>query len=77
MPIDVLFFGQLVEFVGRDSVSLEGITSTGNLIKYLHREYPLLASSKYMLAVDKVVVKENIELADGNTIALLPPFSGG
>jgi len=56
---------------------LENIEDTNGLVKELHLLYPALADSKYVIAVDKKVVKENTRLSGKSIVALLPPFSGG
>jgi molybdopterin converting factor small subunit len=43
----------------------------------LNKLYPALAEKKYAVAVDKQVVNKNISLTSDNTVAILPPFSGG
>lgn len=76
MRVEVLFFGKLVEIAGA-SVVLEQVTTTDELLQQLRLQYPLLAAEKYIVAVDKKTIKENITLTDNCTVALLPPFSGG
>jgi molybdopterin converting factor small subunit len=76
MSIKVILFGKLSDIAG-NSVSLKGVTDTDGLINALHKNYPALANTKYVIAVDKQVIKENTVLNNNSTIALLPPFSGG
>jgi len=47
------------------------------LINALHKDYPEFTQTKYLIAVDKQVIKENTVLNNKSTVALLPPFSGG
>jgi sulfur-carrier protein len=39
--------------------------------------FPGLEKVKYMVAVNRVMIRENIPLAGNETVALMPPFSGG
>jgi molybdopterin converting factor small subunit len=46
-------------------------------VRQLNKLYPALADKKYVVAVDKQDVTTNTVLTNNNTVALLPPFSGG
>ncbi len=70
-------FGQLCEIIGSSSLSLQGITDIKGLREALQKQYPSLATMKYIIAVDKKIVEGNMPLDEKNTVALLPPFSGG
>jgi len=76
MPVNIIIFGQLTDITG-SSLSLDNITDTDNLVRQLNKLYPALADKKYVVAVDKQVVTTNTVLTNNNTVALLPPFSGG
>lgn len=76
MPISIMVFGQLTDITGT-SLSLDDVSDTDGLVKKLNKLYPELAEKKYVVAVDKQVVTTNTILNNNNTIALLPPFSGG
>lgn len=77
MQIKVIIFGQLVDITGTNSLTVENVADSNQLIERLISAYPALSSTKYAIAVDKKIVKENTSLNNNNTIALLPPFSGG
>ena len=72
-----MIFGQIADITGTNNLTLENIADTNSLITKLKTDYPALAAAKYAIAVDKKIIKENTTLKNGNTIALLPPFSGG
>jgi molybdopterin converting factor small subunit len=76
MQINLIIFGQLCEILDKNLV-LNNIADTNDLTRVLHEKYPALKNSKYIMAVDKKVVTENITLPQYCTVALLPPFSGG
>jgi len=73
----VKIFGQLSDVIGSNSLEVNGITNTDDLIKNLQLQYPALADSKYRLAVNRNIIQSNTELQTGAEVALLPPFSGG
>lgn len=76
MSIQIILFGRLADIAG-NSVSLKNVADTDGLVKALHESYPALANTKYVIAVDKQIIKENTVLNNNSTVALLPPFSGG
>jgi molybdopterin converting factor small subunit len=43
----------------------------------LQELFPELADRKYAVAVNMKVVQENLELKQNDTVALMPPYSGG
>lgn len=76
MSVKIILFGKLADIAG-SSVSVENVVDTDSLIDSLNKRYPELASIKYVIAVDKQVIKENTTLNKKSSVALLPPFSGG
>ena len=76
MTTQIIIFGQLTDITG-NALSLDNVPDTNTLVKELHQRFPLLANAKYVIAVDKKMVKENTTLNEHSTVALLPPFSGG
>lgn len=77
MKINILLFGPLIDIVGKNNLSLSDIKDTDELNNKLHREYPGLKNHTYRIAVNQEMIEENTRLADGDEVALLPPFSGG
>lgn len=76
MTVKVLLFGKLADIAG-NSVSVEDVMDTDNLIAILHKTFPALTTSKYVIAVNKKLISQNTVLDNNSEIALLPPFSGG
>ncbi len=76
MSLHVILFGRLADIAG-NSVSVNAVADTDSLINALHKTYPALAESKYVIAVDKHVITSNTRLSEKSVVALLPPFSGG
>ena len=75
MSLKVIMFGRLADIAG-NSVSVNA-RDTDSLISILHKDYPALASTKYLIAVDKQIINGNTVLNNNSIVALLPPFSGG
>jgi molybdopterin converting factor small subunit len=76
MQVNIIIFGQLCDLLGENLV-LHDIADTNSLTKILNERFPELADAKYVMAVNKKLVTENIGLSNNSTVALLPPFSGG
>lgn len=76
MRIKIILFGKLADIAG-GSLTVDNVEDTDSLINALHKDYPELARTKYVVAVDKQVIKANTSLNKENMVALLPPFSGG
>ena len=77
MEINLLAFGQIAEITGKSTWKMTGIKDTNILIKKLEEQFPALVKTNYSIAVNKKVIQENTAITDKDTIALLPPFSGG
>jgi sulfur-carrier protein len=77
MEINLLAFGQIAEITGKSAWKMVEIKDTNTLIKNLENQFPALVKMKYSIAVNKKVIQENTAITDKDTIALLPPFSGG
>ncbi len=77
MEINLLAFGQIAEITGKSAWKISEVKDTNSLIKKLEEKFPSLVKMKYSIAVNKKVIQENTTINDKDTIALLPPFSGG
>ena len=77
MEVKLIIFGQLTEIIGSGNLILNNVVDTDDLVKHLQDRYPAIAKSKYIIAVNKQVIKENTVLNADSIVALLPPFSGG
>lgn len=75
--ITVMFFGQLAEITGSNQVVVDDVVDTDTLQTLLHKKHPALKTAKYVVAVNKRLTSQNTGLQTANTVALLPPFSGG
>ena len=77
MEIQVFFFGSLVEVTAVSFRKVNESTDTDSLQQLLHQHYPGLQSCKYLIAVNQKMIQQNTQLKNGDTVALMPPFSGG
>ena len=75
MAVKVISFGQLAEITGNDFIA--EVTDTGQLITLLRDRYHMPGNIKYLIAVNKKVVNQNTSLNADDSVALLPPYSGG
>lgn len=77
MKINVLSFGQVADITGETSLMISSVKNTAELNHLLQEQYPGLRGVKYLMAVNKKMIQTETSLNDGDTVALLPPFSGG
>jgi molybdopterin synthase sulfur carrier subunit len=76
MPVNVLAFGKIADITRQQKLEI----SAGDLAELrekLNMQFPALTEQKFSIAVNKQLCNANMPLADGDEIALLPPFSGG
>ena len=77
MEINLLSFGQVADITGKDVLKIPDVKNTNELNEFLFRAWPQLQSIKYSIAVNKKMIQENVALHNNDTVAILPPFSGG
>ncbi len=75
--VDILTFGQLIDITGQNSFQVESVSDTDQLLAALELKFPALSQSKFLVAVNKEIIRGNVKLNPGDVVALLPPFSGG
>jgi len=76
--ITVLFFAGIREEVGMDQLQVEKQDITVSQLKeYLQTEYQLSSLQQVMVAVNESFVTEDETLKDRDTVAFIPPVSGG
>jgi molybdopterin converting factor small subunit len=72
-----MLFGNITDITGTQSLVLSNVASTYELKSQMGKLYPALNDIVYSVAVNKHIVQQDTTLEDGDTVALLPPFSGG
>lgn len=76
--IKVLFFAHLKDAVGNEEVSIEGNQWTvAGLKNKIAADYGLEELATVMTAVNEEFADDETVLSDGDTIAFIPPVSGG
>ncbi len=75
MEIKIIAFGSIAELTGKE-ITLQAI-DVASLKVTLQELFPELSDRKYAVAVNMKVVQENLELKQNDTVALMPPYSGG
>ena len=77
MEINLLSFGQVADITGNPGLKISDVKNTNELNIFLVKNWPQLQSIKYSIAVNKKIIQENTQLHHEDTVAILPPFSGG
>ena len=77
MSIEVLFFGSLTDATAVPSLVTNDLVDTDTAKGFLEEKYPTLKTAKYFIAVNQQMIQHNTILKPGDTLALMPPFSGG
>lgn len=76
--IKVLFFAELQERTGQSTLDISvGTTNVLELKQQLERDYPSLNLQKVMTAVNEEYANDGDKVNAGDTIAFIPPVSGG
>ena len=73
----VKIFGQLNDIIGSNSILVNDVANTDELVNNLQLKHPQLKNVKYKIAVNRNIIQSNTALQQDAEIALLPPFSGG
>lgn len=76
--INILFFAHLQEQVGESQlkVALSDVT-VAQLKEWLEKQYPQLSLQQIMTAVNEEFATDTTIVQSGDTIAFIPPISGG
>ncbi|WP_068672598.1 molybdopterin converting factor subunit 1 [Oceanobacillus sp. Castelsardo] len=76
--INILLFADLQEKVGKDRLELEADSlSIIDLKEKLKNEYGLLQLDDVMTAINEEYALESDIVQSGDTVAFIPPVSGG
>ncbi len=81
MKIKVLYFSSLKDKLEKqtEEIDLPENSTVQNLISILKEKYPNISDSldNVMFALNEEYVDKDSPLKDGDTVALIPPVSGG
>lgn len=74
--VQIHYFGIAGEITG---VIIEEMDAAdiGDLRSQILKKYPALKNIRFRFAVNSTLLNEERKLAEGDRIALLPPFAGG
>lgn len=76
--IKILLFAQLQEDIGQSTLLLDANVWTVKQVKeHLQRQYPQVMLQVVMTAVNEEYAFDDDVVKEGDTIAFLPPVSGG
>ena len=75
--INILAFGPLIDVFGKKAFEVDRLASTEALIVKLENDFPDLKDQQYAIAVDMQFITTETSLEGVETVALLPPYSGG
>ena len=76
--ITILLFAHLQEAIGESELRVELSDSTvGQMKEWLEKQYPNLSLQSMMTAVNEEFATDDMILKDGDTLAFIPPISGG
>lgn len=77
MPVRVLIFGSLAEATGTHRLEVDGVADLRALRTRLEERFPSLAGRPHRVALNQAFAHGDESVADGDEVALLPPFAGG
>ena len=77
MKIKVQLFGMLSEKAGALSVEVADVENTDEVMRQLIERFPSIQGMQCNISVNQTIYKENVDVYDGDEVALLPPFAGG
>jgi len=80
MKIEILFFGMSRDLAGKSSMPLEldHGQDVGTLRDVLKAEFPSFSGMEtFSIAVNEAYADNDVILTDNDTVAIIPPVSGG
>lgn len=80
MRIKILFFGMAKDLAGETSTSVEIIEDmkVSAFRRFLQKEYPLFSEmDSFSIAVNETYAEEDLIIVEHDTVAVIPPVSGG
>lgn len=76
--INILLFAHLQEQVGESQLKVElSDVTVAQLKEWLEKQYPQLLLQQIMTAVNEEFATDTTIVKSGDTIAFIPPISGG
>ncbi|MEA0552761.1 molybdopterin converting factor subunit 1 [Lysinibacillus irui] len=76
--INILLFAHLQEVVGKSKLTVElSDVSVAQLKEWMEQQYPELSLQQMMTAINEEFATDTTIINSGDTIAFIPPISGG
>lgn len=76
--INILLFAHLQEAIGKSKLSVDLSDYTvGQIKEWMENQYPQLSLQNIMTAVNEEFATDQMIVKDGDTLAFIPPVSGG
>ncbi len=76
--INILLFAHLQEVVGKSKLTVElSDVSVAQLKEWMEQQYPKLKLQQMMTAINEEFATDTTIINTGDTIAFIPPISGG
>ncbi|MCG7338270.1 molybdopterin converting factor subunit 1 [Staphylococcus sp. ACRSN] len=75
----VLYFAEIKELLNKDSeeIDLSYDITVESFVQHIIERYPSIANIKFQIAVNEEFVKDDDIVRSNDTVALIPPVSGG
>jgi molybdopterin synthase sulfur carrier subunit len=77
MELQLHTFGRISEITGQSILAVQACSDVSDVREWLEATYPLIRKVPYQVAVNRKIVKENVQLHPNDELAVLPPFAGG
>lgn len=76
--INILLFAHLQETIGKSKLTADLSDYTvGQIKEWMEKQYPQLSLQHTMSAVNEEFATDQAIVKDGDTLAFIPPISGG
>lgn len=74
--VRVLYFGAAQEIAGKADEELAA-ADTASLRREILEKYPAMRNISFRMALNRTLLREEVDLKENDLIAILPPFQGG
>ncbi len=73
----IRFYGKLRDITGASQIEKDFAGDCATLLQWIICEYPPLKKQVFALAVNDRIAKHSEQIGKDDTVALVPPYSGG